>query len=144
MVSEPRRQSMAWVETDYSKHTYFRLKIKWRLEHVGALGIMGEMIPLNLSLSLCRSSRRWRRLWHRVSTDTTCVYLRTAKLAVERLSLWRCDAGRNLVAFVLSVCLFFSSRFVCVGVAVCLCLFITGCPYVCLSAIFLLLLLLFL
>ena len=33
---------MAWMETDYSKHTYFRWKIKWRLEHLGALGIMGE------------------------------------------------------------------------------------------------------
>ena len=42
MVSEPRKQSMARMETDYSKHTHFRLKIKWRLEHLGALGIMGE------------------------------------------------------------------------------------------------------
>ena len=33
---------MAWMETDYSKHTYFRWKIKWRLVHLGALGIMGE------------------------------------------------------------------------------------------------------
>ena len=37
MVSEARKQSMAWMETDYSKHTYFRWKIKWRLEHLGAL-----------------------------------------------------------------------------------------------------------
>ena len=42
MVSEPRKQSMAWMETDYSKHTYFRWKVKWRLEHLGALGTMGE------------------------------------------------------------------------------------------------------
>ena len=42
MVSEARKQSMAWMETDYSKHTHFRWKIKWRLEHFGALGIMGE------------------------------------------------------------------------------------------------------
>ena len=33
---------MAWMETDYSKHTYFRWKVKWRLEHLGALGTMGE------------------------------------------------------------------------------------------------------
>ena len=33
---------MAWMETDYSKHTHFRWKIKWRLEHLGTLGIMGE------------------------------------------------------------------------------------------------------
>ena len=33
------------METDYSKHTHFRWKIKWRLEHLGALGIMGEIFP---------------------------------------------------------------------------------------------------
>ena len=33
------------METDYSKHTHFRLKIKWRLEHLGALGNMGETAP---------------------------------------------------------------------------------------------------
>ena len=33
---------MAWMETDYSKHMYFRWKVKWRLEHLGVLGIMGE------------------------------------------------------------------------------------------------------
>ena len=45
MVSEARKQSMAWMETDYSKHTYFRWKIKWRLEHLGALEIVGETAP---------------------------------------------------------------------------------------------------
>ena len=48
MVSEARKQSMAWMETDYSKHSYFRWKVKWRLEHLGALGTMGEMAPLQL------------------------------------------------------------------------------------------------
>ena len=33
---------MAWMKTDYSKDAHFRLKIKWRLEHVDAQGIMGE------------------------------------------------------------------------------------------------------
>ena len=33
---------MAWMKTDYSKCTYFRWKIKWRLEYLGALGAMGE------------------------------------------------------------------------------------------------------
>ena len=33
---------MAWMETDYSKHTYFLWKTKWRLEHLGALGAMGK------------------------------------------------------------------------------------------------------
>ena len=28
MVSEVRKQSMAWMEMDYSKHTYFQWKIK--------------------------------------------------------------------------------------------------------------------
>ena len=46
MVSEARKQSMAWMETDCSKHTYFRWKVKWRLEHLGALGTMGETTPL--------------------------------------------------------------------------------------------------
>ena len=46
MVSEPRNQPMAWMETDYSKQTHFRWKIKWRLKHLGALGIMGET-PFN-------------------------------------------------------------------------------------------------
>ena len=46
MVYEVRKQSMAWMETDYSKHTHFRWKIKWRLELLGALGIMGEAAPL--------------------------------------------------------------------------------------------------
>ena len=53
---------MAWMETDYSKHTYFRWKKKWRLELLGALGIMGETSPfltvfaLTLQLSESRLS----------------------------------------------------------------------------------------
>ena len=42
---------MAWMETDYSKHTYFRWKIKWRLEHLGALGIMDKTAPLRMQSS---------------------------------------------------------------------------------------------
>ena len=38
---------MVWMETDYLKHTHFRWKIKWRLEHLGELGIMGKRAPLN-------------------------------------------------------------------------------------------------
>ena len=45
MVHEPRKQSMARMETDSSKHTHFRWKIKWRLEHLGALGIMDKTAP---------------------------------------------------------------------------------------------------
>ena len=33
---------MAWMEMDYSKDTHFRWKIKWRLEHLGVLGIVVE------------------------------------------------------------------------------------------------------
>ena len=49
MVSEARKQSMARMETDYSKHTYFRWKVKWRLEHLGALGTMDDTAPLNVA-----------------------------------------------------------------------------------------------
>ena len=45
---------MAWMETDYSKYTHFRWKIKWWLEHLGALGIMGAPLT-GAHLSLCRS-----------------------------------------------------------------------------------------
>ena len=70
MVYEARKQSMAWMETDYSKHTHFRWKIKWRLEHLGALGIMGETAPLRplpvkgISSNQIKSylqSLQWRR-----------------------------------------------------------------------------------
>ena len=37
---------MAWMEMDYSKHMQFRWKIKWRLEYLGALGIMDRSAPL--------------------------------------------------------------------------------------------------
>ena len=47
MVYEARKQLMAWMETDYSKHTHFRWKIKWRLELLGALRIMGVMPSLS-------------------------------------------------------------------------------------------------
>ena len=46
MVDEARKQSIACMETDYSKHTHFRRKITWRLVHLGALGVMGETVPL--------------------------------------------------------------------------------------------------
>ena len=64
MVSELRKQSVAWMETEedaikwkcvrpqvvnlkneymsYSKCTHFRWKMKWQLEHLGPLRIMGE------------------------------------------------------------------------------------------------------
>ena len=57
MVYEARKQSMAWTETDYSKDAHFRWKIKLRLEHLGALGIMGETAPLTSSLSSHPRSR---------------------------------------------------------------------------------------
>ena len=48
MVSELRKQLTAWMETDYSKHTHFQWKIRWRLEDLGALRIMGETAPLTI------------------------------------------------------------------------------------------------
>ena len=52
MVYEAGKQSMAWMETDYSKDTHFRWKIKWRLEYLSALGVMGEMAPLKRTISI--------------------------------------------------------------------------------------------
>ena len=52
MVYEARKQSMAWMETDYSKHTHFRWKIKWWPEHLGALRVMGGMEPLMHQLAI--------------------------------------------------------------------------------------------
>ena len=84
MVSEARKQSMAWMETDYSKHTHFRWKIKWRLELLGALRIMGETTPLRgfLSVNALRacvyiymrqlSSFRAPTLWFIALTVATC------------------------------------------------------------------------
>ena len=52
MVFEVRKQLMAWMETDYSKHTYFRWKVNWWLEHLGMLGTMGETAPLTQEYTL--------------------------------------------------------------------------------------------
>ena len=65
MISEARKQSMAWMETNYSKHTHFRWKIKWRLEHLGALGILGKkfqracVFPKPKLLVIYNSSRKF-------------------------------------------------------------------------------------
>ena len=46
---------MARMETDYSKQTHIRWKIKWRLEHLGALGIMGlSRRPLMVHVGLTK------------------------------------------------------------------------------------------
>ena len=44
-------------ETDYSKHTHFPWKIKWSLEHLGSLRIMGHTSPLISSLPCFPSFR---------------------------------------------------------------------------------------
>ena len=54
MVPETRKQSMAGME-HHSKDTHFRWKIKWRLEYLGALCIMGEM-ALYLALLVADNS----------------------------------------------------------------------------------------
>ena len=46
MVSEARNKLMAWMETDYSTYLLDRWKIKWRLERLGAPGIMGKALSL--------------------------------------------------------------------------------------------------
>ena len=50
MVSEPRKQSMAWMEMDYSKDTHFQWKIKWWLKVLGALWIIGEIMKVSTQL----------------------------------------------------------------------------------------------
>ena len=50
MVSEPRKQSMASMETDYSKHTFIlSMEDIMAAGAVGMLGIMGETAHLNFS-----------------------------------------------------------------------------------------------
>ena len=62
MVYERRKQSMPWMETDYSKHAYFRWKIKWRLEHLGELRIVGEAAPWGCGA--VRLSAKWDVMSH--------------------------------------------------------------------------------
>ena len=60
---------MAWMEMDYSKHVLFRWKIKWQLEHLGALGIMAEFLnfveffSLTNSFSVDTSKRISTAMW---------------------------------------------------------------------------------
>ena len=66
MVSEPRKQLMAWMETDYSKHTHFRLA-----EHLGAQGSMGGENSCGFKMFehfvLCSASSRVIELLNTVS-----------------------------------------------------------------------------
>ena len=55
MVSEPRNELMAWMETDYSKHAHFQWKIRRQLEDLSALGIMRETAPLILIVTTSSS-----------------------------------------------------------------------------------------
>ena len=41
---------MSWIETDYSKHTHFRWKIKWRLEHLGMQRITALFYNIIISM----------------------------------------------------------------------------------------------
>ena len=69
MVYEARKQSMAWMETDYSKHMHFRWKIKWRLEWV------------RQELWVRRWSSRWEELqckWHFLETAYFTFVLQVA------------------------------------------------------------------
>ena len=42
---------------DYSKRTHFWWQMKWRLEHLGTLGIMGGMAPLTIATPKVCSNR---------------------------------------------------------------------------------------
>ena len=77
MVSDVRKQLMAWMEMHYSKHMYFRWKVKWRLEDLGTLGIMGETAPLeNLLHFLQRVGEFPRCLWSQL---LICLLLELGK-----------------------------------------------------------------
>ena len=70
------------MEMDYSNHMHFRWKIKWRLDFLGALGIMGEMAPLIIvatCLVLC-----WCK-----HTHYTAIYTGSSKNASSQT--WRCS-----------------------------------------------------
>ena len=69
---------MAWMETDYSKHMYFRWKIKWRLEHLGALGIMGEITSPSPYRCLCFHNK-----YRRFQSDSKQSILIIARLWKE-------------------------------------------------------------
>ena len=76
------------METDYSKHTYFQWKVKWRLEHLGALGTMGETAPLTNNLLTLEHGRTFHV--NLVQPDLT---------AIESLKEGtpRADAGYHLI-----------------------------------------------
>ena len=99
MVSEARKHSMAWMETDYSKHTHFQWKIKWRLKHWGALRIMIEtaleaynfynhvkinFIQFHFFLNFPKCNHPLLLL--RRSTKRAELY----KMSAENLSYWAC------------------------------------------------------
>ena len=62
------------METDYSKHTYFRWKVKWWLEHLGALGTMDEKTPLRPLMTYARDGTRYICVvrFQLQSRDTLC------------------------------------------------------------------------
>ena len=53
---------MAWMEMDYSKDTYFGWKIKCRQEHLGVLGIMGEMASCGTQRKSQKSGKVFKHL----------------------------------------------------------------------------------
>ena len=100
---------MAWMETDYSQHTHFRWKVKWRLKHLGALGTMGGTPLFTLSflvtfilkgLGFGKESRRRTKLrylllfdrfstrcWYNVGTLTVSYRQAVGSLSIARLSV---------------------------------------------------------
>ena len=108
------RESNRWLgwKRIIQKHTYFRWKIKWRLEHLGALGIMGETAPLQFSrfveLSLesdpsdfslqnlsCLFKKGWanvvgsKRIWglQRISADSLFLFTSGNVISSEFLEI---------------------------------------------------------
>ena len=84
---------MARMETDYSKPTYFRWKIKWPLENFGALGIMGEMWNVWGHLTLFwvnpTKARSGRKSWD----IELCSYLLQVTNRWLKIECWSCPVG---------------------------------------------------
>ena len=73
MISEARKQSMAWMETDYPKHSHFRWKTKW-LKHFWRARNYGWNGPLS-SWEVRPGISALERLWFKLRrTECTNYY----------------------------------------------------------------------
>ena len=123
---------MAWMETDYSNAL-----TKWRLEHLGALGIMGETAPFDLardkSISFVKNRSCVTHLHYKDNSEmhSGCIVTLSCKrLDAARVVCCCCLLLLLFVAVVFGRCLLFVVVVVCccccllVFVVVCCCCFL--------------------